>query len=359
MSAIKKSLLAAFISGLSVCGSVQANPVPVYSYPDPTGYAVLYGDFYSFSLPILSAAVTGFTNLNYNNGSAYYINTSNTIQDALVIGTGSGGNQNNADLNLTTGLPGSFVQNGYDFPNVTGNGTATFSTTTATQPGGAGSVSYDNTGTWDISLDALRKYLTIGGVQYDMVAYFNNNQQKRTVEANNLWAWASVTLEDTDGAGGSQTFYFRNSGNSALDLFGHQDYVLSGGPVTLCLKYNNGTNNLAGSTSLGTTTSLASCQTAGGNWINTFEHNLGQNDVAYGITSMGLNELLLDSQSGFDVMRVRVDFGALNNGYEDLYIGAACIGRDCGNQVAEPNALALAALGLLGMGWLGRRRRSN
>ena len=112
MNNIKKSILASLLSGLGICGTVQANPVPVYSYPDPSSYAVLYGDFYSFSLPILSAAVTGFTNVTYNNSSAYYINTANTIQDALVIGTGSGGSQKNSDLNLTNGLPNSFVQNG-------------------------------------------------------------------------------------------------------------------------------------------------------------------------------------------------------------------------------------------------------
>lgn len=351
--------------------SAQAAAVPVFNFPDPSSYAILYDDFYSFSMPILSAAATGFTDQTptYGNGSLYYINTANTIQDALVVGTGSGGSQNNTDLGLT-----GFYEDGYDFPNVNGNGVATFSTTTATNPDNNGVPNLDQATTWDISLASLRDYLTIDGVLYDMVAYFNNNQQNDDgpdlFGDNNLWAYAEVTVEDTDGGGGSQTFYFRDLVsqytlimNASADLAdnGIMDgsatytnpfpdnggmYVLSGGTVTLCFDYNNGLDNTLGSTPV-------ACTPGTYDWSYDFEHNLGQNDVAYGITSLELNAIIHDLNSVYDVMRVRVDFDQLNNGYENLYIGAACV--NCGSEVPEPNALALFALGLIGVGWMSRR----
>ena len=131
-----------------------AATVPVYNFPAPNlPYATQYGDFASYSMPILSWASTSML------GPAYTFNTANTIQDSLVIGTGA--QTNNQDL----GLIGT-VANGFDFPNITDDSTQNWSTTTA------------ETGrsTWNISLSALQDYLTFDGVQHDMVAYFNNNQ---------------------------------------------------------------------------------------------------------------------------------------------------------------------------------------
>lgn len=325
------------LSALALVSSAfvaHAGPVPVYSYPDPSAFAIQYGDFYSFSLPILSSAVTGFSraSVNYGPGSAYYINTANVIQDALVVGTGAGGNQVNSDLGLT-----GFVQKGYDFPNVAGNGLGSYDTMTAAEPGGTGNPAYDKAGTWDIQLSALRQYLTQGGIQYDLVAYFNNNQQNRSVASNNLWARAEITLTDTD-TNSTKTLLFNNPTS------GHGDYVLSGGPVTLCFNYTNPLNT--GANDPRTEVSCAGPHTS----ESTYEHNLGQNAVAYGLTSLDLNSILLDLNSAYDLMSVRVQFEDLNNGYENLYLAAACINRQCGGDIPEPGSLALLGLGLAALG---------
>jgi len=301
---------------------VFAAPVPVLNFPAPgLPYSDNYGDFTSYSMPILDWASTS------TGGSAYMFNTANTIQDALVIGTGAGGNQNNQDL----GLAGT-VQNGFDFPNLAGNATGSYSTSTA--PGGP---------TWNISLVALRDYLTFNGIQHDLVAYFNNNQQGQV--SNNLWAWAQVTLV---GSGGPQTFTLTDVTSGSPSAFGHGDYVLSGGPITLC--YNVA---FAGATPA----NIVACD---GSEVDshTFEHNLGQNDVSYAIFSASLNQLIWSND--FTEMQVRVDFQDINNGFENLFIGAACVGPNgcTTTQVPEPATLALFGLALLGMAF-GRFLRAS
>lgn len=320
MKTIRPLLIAASVF---TAGSALAAPVPVLDFPTPgLPYSVTYGDFESYSMPILDWASTS------SGGQPYMFNTANTIQDALVIGTGS--QTNNQDL----GLLGT-VQNGFDFPNVQ-NGTTSYSTTT--DPDGP---------TWGISLSALRDYLTFDGIQHDMVAYFNNNQEGQT--SNNLWAWAQVTLV---GSGGPQTFTLQDLGSGSPSAFGHGDYVLSGGPVTLCY-------NVAFASA--TAANVVDCGDASVVDSHTFQHNLGQNEVGYAIFSSLLNDLIWSDD--YTEMQVRVDFLDLNNGFENLFIGAACVGlngcADVPEEVPEPATLALLGLGLISMLALGRRRQSR
>lgn len=298
--------------------SAQSALVPVYNYGDPTQFAAQYGDFYSFSLPILSSAVQGFTksSVNYGSGSPYFINTANVIQDALVVGTGAGGSQNNADL----GLPSGSVSDGYDFPNVSPNASGTFSFSG-----------------WRVTLDALRQYLKVGGVLYDMMGYFNNNQTQKDID---LWAKAKVTLTGANKT--DQVFEFKN-GYSA-----NPPYVLSGGDVTLCFQWadptNTGNNDFR--------VEVACNPNDSTQMHSTYKHNLGQNNVSYGLTSLGLNAILRDLNSGYTEMTIDVDFQGLNNGYENLYIGAACVARECGaGDVPEPGTMVLFGMALAGLGW--------
>lgn len=319
MSLFKKTIAASL---LAASASTFAAPVPVLNFPTPSfPYAVQYGDFASYSMPILDWASTS------SGGPAFSFNTANTIQDALVVGTGSA-HTNNQDLGLTGATP-----NGFDFPNIANqNVTQDWSTTTAEA----------NRTSWNISISALQDYLTIGGIQHDLVAYFNNNQTRTNP---NLWAWAQVTLV---GANNTMDFFFRDTNSSGPTAFNHDDYVFSGHEVELC--FSSATQTVA---------NLIDCNVADQTLIKsrkTFVHNLGQNDVGYAIYSQQLSQLIWSNQ--FTEMRIRVDFAGLNNGYENLFLGAACVkgSQQCrSTDVPEPGIISLLALSMLGLAGFSRR----
>lgn len=315
------------IAGLAIAGQAVAAPVPVLNFPG-AGY-IQYGDFRSYSMPILDWA----------SGGQYMFNTANTIQDALVIGTGS--QTNNQDL----GLAGT-VANGFDFPNIVQNGVSQDWSmgNVTTHPG-------DTRTYWSVSLAALRDYLTFGGIQHDMVAYFNNNQNDKNgtapdgTLANNLWAWAKIDLVGA----ATQSFYLRDTTSASRTAFGHADYVLSGGPVTLC--YSTATPSPATEIPCSSNPALILS-------TKTFQHNLGQNDVSYAIFSDLLNSLIWSN--AFTEMRVSVDFLDLNNGFENLFIGAACVGPNGCQPVQVPEPAPLTLLGLAALlGAAVMRRRSK
>lgn len=324
-------LIAVSCLAILLCGGrAQA-----FSLPDPTtvinGVPVTlsYGDFYSYSLPILA----------YYYGSSYVVQSSpGQIADYIVIATGPGGGP------ATTNLAG--MDDAYPTPSGN-NGSPLFSTGNTTDP--AGQFGGDAADTWDMQIDALIGYLTVGSERNDIIYFFNNNQQGSDGSADqNLYAWAQVRVVDTATENPLPTLYFDLTKNPSgpgvyaspgapnSDYpFGPDggwpsswptDFILSGGQITL----------------------------PGGVIIN---HNLGANQAAYAIYSPEINANLETWLTmGYDVLQHDIRFYDLNNGYEQAFIMGGTVGGELPPPIPEPATMLLLGSGLLGLAGFARKR---
>lgn len=327
-----------------------------FDLPDPTYNAYQYGDFYSYSLPILAYKYDLENGGGVGPGNPYYVaSSSGQIKDLPVIGTGT------SSTPATTNVAG--MDDAYPTPSGVATGTtAMFQTTTSNpggvaDPGGANEFTGDTENTWDSRVSAMTDFLGAGN---DLVFFFNNNQvNSGSAEDQNLMAWAQVILRSDDGTqvayfdftnnggaggtpGGDVTSYASSGAtpgaNDAPTTITTTDpyYVKSGGQVTL-----SGVETCIGLDG----TYVAGCTPT----TQTFNHNLGANQAAYALWSPELNAAL---RSGlYDVIQVDIRMSMLNNGYEQIFVGAVTTPGT--TQVAEPGMLALFGLTLP---WLMRRR---
>lgn len=330
--------VSALAIGLLACAQVNADLLPL---PDPqVGInSAQYGDFYSYSLPLLATWYDQANGGGTGPGNPFYIGSSpGQIQDLIVVATGSNGGP------VTTNFAG--MDNAYSTPNgVAGN--PEFYTNTAdpsgygvADPGQIVDFLGDTENTWDARVSAMLDFL--GGSE--MVVFFNNNQINSCEDhsCQELFAAAQVRLVSDDGL---HEMYFDLLNNGGLGpIFGFMggdtgnytsagawgddfdDYVLSGGQV--CVD--------------ATASFFVPCDAPG---ALVFNHNLGANQAAYALWSPELTAAL---NSGlYDVMQVDIRMRDLNNGYEQIFIGR--MESTPPHEVPAPMALALIALGLIGL----------
>ncbi|MBC17906.1 MAG: hypothetical protein CL942_12735 [Desulfovibrio sp.] len=321
-------------------------------YPDPTTSALLYGDFYSYSLPVLAylydrdvdSVGTGPTN-------PYYVASGpGQIKDGVVIATGSTGKPVNENF--------AGMDDAYPTPN--SSGTSEFSTGTTTDPDPA--LPYDREDTWDTTISALTNYLD-GGMPF---FYFNNNQENSGDSLNqNLWVWGQIELwssaatadpiyfELVSHLGGGAGEFAGEFGGDPYTYLAHaysdanwdptqfDDYILSGGDV--CLDGND---------------APVSCDSEDVAF-GPEPHNLGADQAAYAVMSPELNDFLSEwsDQSMYDMMSIDIRMHSLNSGYEQAFILSDTV-LEPRTVVPEPTTWMLMGIGLLGLFFIRRMRQA-
>ncbi len=332
--------------------------------PDPTSFAVLYGDFYSYSLPILAS------NYDIANGGAiglgpqnpFYIDSSpGKIKNDIVLGTGASGQQLNKNFD---GMEWS-----YETPNSSG---ITYRTT-GEAIANAGldpqneslTAAQDNKGTWDSTIAALDTYL---GTGINPIFFFNNNQTNSGTSLDQQLAiWMQVTLWNSADPTGTAPLVFTLANHCpAVNLcIDGGEIVTDGGGIVIGpdkdpALYSRGlADNLYPATEVGggTTPTYDDFVLSGGKVCidddagqtpvdcslniheREFDHNLGADQAAYAVYSEELNNALSEWRLGnltdYDMFSVDFRLGCnpnpgsesyncdgreLNNGYEQIFL---------------------------------------
>ena len=325
-----------YIDGDPYTPGFQGTPAPNY---------IVYGDFYSYSLPFLAIDYDMANGGGTGPGNPFYVaSTPGAIKDDIVLYTGSSGKDVTTN---ETDMDGAY-------PSPSSKKTPFFSTESTADPGGPVEFIGDVESSWDTTLTAITNYLD--GNQ--LIFFFNNNEEaSENNQSQILQAWGKVDIVN-DVNTMLQSYYFYANENqlhgylapyqtpdfNLLDDSTFDYYTISPGGIEVAYENDNVVDK-------------------------TVNHNLGANQAAFALTSPDLNAYLAGWKGldGAVAMQVTFYLGdntenptvglGLSNGYEQLFIRKAS--SVVNYPIPEPGSLLLLGIGLLGLGVVTKRKVMN
>jgi hypothetical protein len=310
-----------------------------------------FADFNVFSLPLLNLQATG--NATPGPGDPFFVSsTFGQIQNFTIVGINNG-------QSTTTGNPPGSVDGSYNTPSANNAANTTFSTLTATDPGGTGEFLGDKQ-TWDAKVSALLQLSQ--GTPLTFYFAFNETGSGTGLDTTDLLVWAKATAINYDAQGNvlaSKDFFLSADGSTITpdvtnlpaadgsDANGSAPGSPSGfGPWVYV---HAGICASATGVFLGFPDVNGNC--ASGSVRN--QNNLGQNAAAFAVDSPTLDAALLSGQ--YNTLSITWEMAYINGGGETLFIlptsGPTVV------TVPEPDALGLLAIGILGLALAAKRRR--
>ncbi len=304
---------------------------------------------------------------NPNPGDYYYVKSSPGelgIDGYIVYGTGTNNN------GVVTNGAGTLIDNALSQPTgAGGHPPFVVGASTETAPTFTG----DSGTTWDGTVSAIRSELASGSSpsgQY--VIYFNLNETGGDgLDGIDLLAWFHVSLIDLQDPSRTKDYYLTGASAGPGYTDAPSTAAGAGGIGSNETDYDTEWVKVHGTICVSSTAGFlgfgpcsVAQKAAGGVDVN---QNLGANTAAFAIYNSELSNLILDPNSGYDIIRGNWQFARINNGYEQEFtaltpfLSPQCPPTTPGcvppSDAPEPGMLPLFGLGLLMLGLVGSRRR--